>query len=758
MKRLLLILAVIPCVLYAQTPFSSDSALSYLRTLSVTIGARPMGSVNERKAMEFAIAKFREFGLTETYLMKLETAQNDISGTATNTNSGIVVGVLRGKTDRIIVIGGHIDSASPLVPGANDDGSGSAAVIELARVLSKEQLQSTIVLCLFGGEEAGLIGSKFFVDHFSRIDSVALMLQLDMANGSDGLIPTLHSKTGDTPPWLVKAAYEEFNKLGYSGLNYPTNFFTSMSIMPGGGVGSDHEPFLEKNIPAIDFTSDLNDPIHTPQDDFEHFKPSGLKRSGDLAYALVHRFDKSEPEERTDRYYLMQIGDQTLFFPIWILSAFIIASIALAIYTILVVRKRRVETDKKQRPKIPALKLFLIALFIQTFVWLSENVIGLIKGVRFPWVAYPGGYFALGSLAGLLGIVIALRFTSYLRLSRDPYRWFIRAVVFLIAIISILSLANANITLYPAIALFCLSAAMLVQRPWLKILFWIVSPHFMFRLIFSEGFIFMSRSMALHSTQPIWMYAALNIFYIIFFALWSFPFLLGFAAVYFECSASLPLFSQWRTVKALIITASAFILCSIALLFFPSYSDEWRQNILVDQSVDLNTQRCRISLKGSEYFKDVKIHFADKDTGISTWDREILLKEFSYDRIPWVQTERSKTVSGDSSTTFDIILNIHFKYRPKGFTISYSAGKNKLSDIAGEYISSSNDHSVTMRWSAFADTAIVVPIHFRVDKADSVTETIDAKFIEMIEPVQIKKALSNIIPQTTFRKTEIIGR
>ena len=143
MKHLLMLLAVLSSA-PAQTPFSSDSALSYLKTIALDIGPRPMGSPSERRAMAFGLAKFREFGLREVYMMKMNSA-GGLNLSPSNTNSGIAVGVLRGKANRIIVIGGHIDSAAPDVPGANDDGSGSAVVLELARVLSKEQLQSTVV-------------------------------------------------------------------------------------------------------------------------------------------------------------------------------------------------------------------------------------------------------------------------------------------------------------------------------------------------------------------------------------------------------------------------------------------------------------------------------------------------------------------------------------------------------------------------------------------------------------------------------------
>jgi hypothetical protein len=742
--------------LSAQTQFSSDSALTYLKTISVTIGARPMGSPNERQAMKFALDKFREFGLSESSIMEIPVAENDITHSLVNTKSGIAIGVLRGKTNRIIIIGGHIDSAGPDIPGANDDGSGAASVIELARVLSKEQHQSTIVFCLFGGEEVGLIGSKYFVQHFPRLDSIALMLQIDMANGSGWLIPTIDNKTGNTPVWLVQAAYEEFDKLGYSGLSYPTHFFTAVSSLPGGGVGSDHEPFLEKNIPAIDFTSNLNDPIHTPQDDFEHFKPSGLKQSGDLVNALVHRFDNGVPAEKTSSYYLLQIGNHLLFFPIWFLSAFNAFSIIFALGVLIVVRKRRTETERIQRPKVPALKLFLFAFIIQSCVWLSENIVGLLKGVRYPWIAQPEGYFLLGFLAALVGIAASLKLAQHIRLSHDPYSWFLRVVVFLLLFTFLFSLISAKVALYPAIALFFLALAMIVRRPWLKLLFWIISPHFMFRLMFSEGFVFLGRTMAIHAIHPLWMYVALNVFYILFFALWSFPFLLGFAAIYFDSGINLLWLKQWRSRNVLIALCASFLVCVILLLFFPSYSDEWRQSITINQSVNLNTRKGTLTLKSSEYLKHLHVHLADKDTNISSWDRDLLLKEFMFDRTPWIHIEHTTIISSDSNTTFDILTKIHFKYRPINFTLTYSTRKNKIRDVSTPDIANITDHSVSMRWESLPDTMMMIPIHFRAAKADSVTETIEAKFMEMIEPVRIDKELTNIIPQTTLRRTEVI--
>ena len=100
-----------------------------------------MGSPAEQHALQFAVGKFKEYGCDTAFVMSMTYTPS------VNTNSGIAIGIKHGNTKRIIVVGGHIDSEGPEVPGADDDGSGSATVIELARVFGKRQTQSTLVFC-----------------------------------------------------------------------------------------------------------------------------------------------------------------------------------------------------------------------------------------------------------------------------------------------------------------------------------------------------------------------------------------------------------------------------------------------------------------------------------------------------------------------------------------------------------------------------------------------------------------------------------
>src|SRR6185295_12474808 len=85
-----------------------------------------------------------------------------------------VVAIQRGTTEpnRVIVITGHIDSrvtdvmnATADAPGANDDGSGTAAVLEAARVLTQRKFPGTIVYATLSGEEQGLLGGKILADY-----------------------------------------------------------------------------------------------------------------------------------------------------------------------------------------------------------------------------------------------------------------------------------------------------------------------------------------------------------------------------------------------------------------------------------------------------------------------------------------------------------------------------------------------------------------------------------------------------------------
>jgi Zn-dependent M28 family amino/carboxypeptidase len=108
-----------------------------------------------------------------------------------------VLAIQKGTTDpnRVIVISGHIDSrvndvmnATADAPGANDDGSGTAAVIEAARVLSKHKFPATLVFAVLSGEEQGLYGGHVLADYATKQGwRVEADLNNDIVGNSEGI-------------------------------------------------------------------------------------------------------------------------------------------------------------------------------------------------------------------------------------------------------------------------------------------------------------------------------------------------------------------------------------------------------------------------------------------------------------------------------------------------------------------------------------------------------------------------------------------
>ncbi|MGB7295036.1 MAG: M20/M25/M40 family metallo-hydrolase [Candidatus Aminicenantales bacterium] len=195
-----------------------------------------------------------------------------------------VVGYVEGSDATLrqecLVVGGHFDHngfhMGLLFPGADDNASGSAAVMEIAEAFSKleKKPKRSVVFALFGGEEMGLQGSSYFVEHiplpFSRVDT---MFNFDMVGEGDG---TGIGYSEDTPE--LKTLLEEADRqVGTLGRAYPIR---------GVGVrGSDHAPFYQKGIPCVSFHS--NGPhlhYHQTGDTIYRINPDMIAAVAKLAF------------------------------------------------------------------------------------------------------------------------------------------------------------------------------------------------------------------------------------------------------------------------------------------------------------------------------------------------------------------------------------------------------------------------------------------------------------------------------------------
>ena len=742
-SSLLVLLALVQPV-HAQTGFSESNAASIVRHLSVDIGPRPMGSPAEQEAMQFAVRNFKEAGCDTAYIMNMKYTDR------ANTTSGIAVGIKRGKSSRMIVIGGHIDSAGPEIPGADDDGSGSACVMEIAHVLGKQDLQSTLVFCCFGGEEQGLEGSKYFASYFPDLDRVDLMLQVDMANGL-GVIdidPDTHGASA--PAWLVRAAVQEFCNLGYEHLRYPTHFFSSNYALAEGS-GSDHQPFLDRGIPAIDFTTDVSKPIHTPRDNFENFDPAGLKRSGDLVLKLVERFDGGQPTHQLEHYWLYVLGATPIFVPIWGVWIFTGIALALATLAFVAVRRRRELPDTAGRIRWSGLKIFLLSIIIAACGWLSSDLIALVKGVRHPWLAALDWYYGLAALATILAAWIALRLARRLKLARDPYKFFARSSIILTMFLVALGFLNIKLAIEPATALALISLAMLLRNPILKVLCIALSPWWFLRLVFSEwdSLIFRALGSPFGPGAQGWLLS--SAVSVLFFSIYILPFLYAVAAVMRDAPALKPVADIVRSRWVLVIAGALSGILGTSLLSIPAFNSLWYRDVRIDETYDFIKHSKNLTLQSAEYLSGLRINHGNADTLIDS--RTTFLKIPAGDDFDttWLSVgeHEEKAESGDT-TQYNVQLTLSAKLRPYTVSLVYSTGGTEAWNFDTPFKFQSDGKTKTIRWYSFPDTALTVPIKFSIVGNDSVKEGIEVTFARLAEPVRVEGESMYVIPRTRY--------
>jgi len=181
-----------------------------------------------------------------------------------------VVGLLEGSDPALkneyLIIGAHLDhvgsQAGLLFPGANDNASGSAAVIQLAQAFARnsDKPKRSILFVLFASEEQGLFGSKYFAENLKvDTDKIVAMLNLDCIGYGDS------TQVGNGKS--AQELWEIADKID-------TEKFNLMVEETWAGGGADLTPFYDRGIPGLYFVSKYSyDHLHQPTDTPETLNP-----------------------------------------------------------------------------------------------------------------------------------------------------------------------------------------------------------------------------------------------------------------------------------------------------------------------------------------------------------------------------------------------------------------------------------------------------------------------------------------------------
>ncbi len=220
--------------------------------------------------------------------------------TLTRTRARIrnVVGRLPGRdSSRVLVVGAHFDhlgyggerSLSPDQhvphPGADDNASGTAALLDVARRLAARARQGwrpehDVLFAAFTGEEMGIVGSAHFVDHPPRpLERVEAMLNMDMVGRlRDDKLMVMGTGTAAEFPDLV------------ANVNRAAGGFDLRTTGDGYGP-SDHTSFYKRQVPVLMLFTGAHTDYHSPRDTWDRIDGPGLWRVTGFATALVESLD-----------------------------------------------------------------------------------------------------------------------------------------------------------------------------------------------------------------------------------------------------------------------------------------------------------------------------------------------------------------------------------------------------------------------------------------------------------------------------------
>ena len=190
--------------------------------------------------------------------------------------------------DEVIVIGAHLDHigwrGDVIFPGADDNASGSAALLEVAHAFAMgPRPRRSILFVHFSGEEIGLLGSQLFVKDplLPKGGKIVAMLNMDMVGRGTGDVSVLVPKLAKST--RLKEFVEPVRR------RYLTNVLAKDQIHYGdAGGNSDHQPFVEGGIPALFVISNGEHPdYHKPTDTPEKLQPECMEHVAQFVYALA---------------------------------------------------------------------------------------------------------------------------------------------------------------------------------------------------------------------------------------------------------------------------------------------------------------------------------------------------------------------------------------------------------------------------------------------------------------------------------------
>ena len=310
--------AVVPASAPA-TDFSAKRAIEHLKVIARV--PHPTGSIANARARDYLVEQLKQEGL-EPQIQRSGVASlmEDFPGPyGAGTVENILARLKGSNSTGVVLLIAHYDSVAP-APGATDDGSGVATLLETLRALSSgTPPRNDVVIVFTDGEELGTVGVQGFVDEHPWAKEISVALNLD-AGGSCG--PASISETKHVHEWLVREIVKAV----------PHPLTASLDLFPRfAGLDSTE---LDSAIPTLEGGySGCRTAYHTRMDNLQNLDPRSIQGEGNYALAVVRdlaNLDLKRTRVEHRLVYFAFCGRLIIYPMTWVLPLMIIT---LALFT-----------------------------------------------------------------------------------------------------------------------------------------------------------------------------------------------------------------------------------------------------------------------------------------------------------------------------------------------------------------------------------------------------------------------------------------
>ena len=255
---------------------------------------RRTGSPESLKAREFIVDRFRDAGLKmfgDSFIQEFTFTRRGQTDKIAGAN---VVGYIKGKKhpEKYIVVSAHYDHVGvqngEIYNGADDNASGTAALLAIAERFMKERPRHSIIFVAFDAEEQGLQGSRYFVANLPvKKESIVLNVNMDMLARNDKgelyAAGRLHYPQFSNVLTKVQKAAKIKLLLGHDVPGTGQDDWTSQS---------DHAAFHREKIPFLYFGVENHKDYHRPTDDFANIQPEFYVKAVETVLGVIREIDR----------------------------------------------------------------------------------------------------------------------------------------------------------------------------------------------------------------------------------------------------------------------------------------------------------------------------------------------------------------------------------------------------------------------------------------------------------------------------------